>query len=574
MNKMRNLKLMVVLLLATSLILTACGGKESAKSEQSSRDDKYGGTLITADLLSDPGSFNPITSSEHSEIVGIVLESLTDRNAETLEIEPELAKSWEVSEDGLEWTFHLRENVKWHDGEPFSADDVIFTYQVVYDENIPNSSKDGMIIGGEKIEVLKVDDYTVKLILPQPYAPLLSQLDGFVILPKHKLYQTWQEGKFNQSWGIDTKVSEIVGTGPYKFVDYKTGERLVFERNPYYWKKDQEGNQLPYIDRIVRQIAGSRETQVLKFEKGETHLVGIKNSDYNRMKAMEEQKNFTLYDAGPTWFKSLISFNQNPNNPNVKEQPWKYEWFTNIHFRRAAAYAVDRETIINQVYAGFGQPDFNAVSAPNKRFLNPDIRKYPYSLDQARAELKKGGFSWNDQGQLIDRDGRVVEFTFVTNAGNELSEANLNIIANGWKELGMVVHAIPIDFSKLVRQLTSEYTWDAFFLYLTGSPEPNSGSNVWKSSGNLHMWNPKQQEPATQWEARIDELFLKGATTSDYEERKKYYDQWQEIVADQVPVIYTAVADSIYGVSNTLKNVKPNALGGVLWNLEELYLEK
>jgi peptide/nickel transport system substrate-binding protein len=393
------------------------------------------------------------------------------------------------------------------------------------------------------------------------------------IIPRHKLYSIWQNGNFNNSWGINTDPEEIVGTGPYKLVDYRNSERIVMEKNDYYWRQDPNGKSLPYIERWIRVIADSQETESLLFENGQSHFLAVRGIDYKRLKQQEERNNFKLIDAGPTFSTNFLVFNLNPRNPNLEEEPYKYQWFTNLNFRRAVAYSFDKDTMINQALAGQGSKQWSAVSLPNKVFLNENVKKYPYDLEKARDELKKGGFEWNENGELFDENGNRVKFNMVTNAGNNVRESLLNIIASELRELGMEVNTNPIEFNKMVSQLSDEWNFDTILIGLTGGVEPHQGSNVWMSNGHLHMWNPVQEEPATDWEKRIDELFVKGASTVETEKRKEYYDEFQEIIAEQIPLIYTVTPNSIYAVRDSLKNTEITAYGGVLWNIHELYLE-
>ena len=578
MKKAFLLLLTVVLMIGLSSIVMA---KVVLLDPEYSEKDQgvYGGTLISTQI-GDPKTFNPLIAKETSStdiIDNYVFEGLTGADGVTTGIIPELATSWDISTDGMVWTFHLRRGVQWSDGVEFTADDVVFTFNVIYDESIPTSSRDVLTIDGETIKVEKLNKYTVRLTLPQPYAPLLRNLPD--IIPKHKLYQPWQNGTFNQTWGIDTEPSEIVGTGPYTIAEYRPGQRIIMLRNSKHWKRSPDNKPIPYITRWVREITESMETQTLKFENKDTHFTFLQAIDYQRMKAGEKTGNYTIIDGGPTFTTNFIVFNQNPDNPRLAEEPWRYEWYTNLHFRRAVAYAVDKETIIKQVFAGMATPQWSPVSTPNKVFLNENVKKYPYDLEKARAELKAGGFSWNQAGQLIDRNGQAVEFNFNTNAGNTQREAILTIVSNDLEKLGMQVNAQPIDFNKLVSQLTSEFDWDCIMIGLTGGVEPNGGANVWRSSGHLHMWNPVQEEPATDWEARIDELFTLGATTVPTDQRKVYYDEWQEIVAEQLPFIYTVAPNLLRAVRNTLHNTEVTAYGdeiggAVTWNIYELYLSK
>lgn len=577
MKKLIILSLVAIMVLSLSTISFAQDEDEVELKDpwhSEKTEGNFGGTLVST-LLGDPKTFNTITAQETSSTDitdGFVFEGLITRNGVTTEIEPLLAKDWDISEDGTVYTFYLREGVQWSDGEEFTADDVIFTFDVISDEDVATSTRDVMKIDGEFPEYRKIDKYTVEFELPKPFAPFMNNMTTYIV-PEHKLREPWEEGKFNETWGIDTDPSEIVGTGPFTIADYQEGERVVMLRNARYWRRSPEGEPLPYITRWVRTIAESQETMTLLFEDGQTHYTSVQGIDFERLEQGAQAGNYSMVDAGPTFSTNFLVFNMNPRNPKLEDEPEKYEWFTNLNFRRAVAYAMDKDTMIDQALAGYGSPQWSPVSEPNEVFLNEDVKKYPYDLDKAREELEKGGFSWDDDGQLIDEEGNEVEFNILTNAGNNEREQITNTIANDLKELGMEVHANPIEFNNLVNKMQSEFDFDTILIGLTGGVEPHSGANVWPSSGHLHMWNPQQEEPATDWEAKIDELFEKGASTVDTDERVEYYNEFQEIVAEKLPVIYTVTPNSLYAIRNNLKNTEPTAYGGVTWNIYELYLE-
>lgn len=532
-----------------------------------------GETLLTSQL-SDPRTFNTHIAKETSstDIINQFLTTFTKYDPHTAEVVPDLAKGWEFSDDGLEWTFYMREGVKWSDGQPLTAYDVEFTFDVIYDETVPTSSRDVLQVAGEYLDYEVIDEYTIKFYVPQPFAPMLVSMPN--IVPKHKLYDVWEAGDYNEAWSINTPPSEIIGSGAFILGGYRPGERITLLRNPNFWHVNERGDRLPYINRWIMHIVQSVEAISLNFEAGETHQASVRPDDYARYRMNERRWNMTVYDNGPAFSTLFLVFNQNPDAPIFEEKPEAYDWFTNLHFRRAVAYAVDKETMIDQLYDGLATPQWSPVSAPNEFFLNPDVRKYHYNLDDARAELEKGGFYWDDQGRLHDENGNRVNFIMTTNSGVEVREGTGNIIQADLQELGMDVTFTPVDFNYLVNQLTSEFNWEAIVIGLTGGLEPNGGRNVWHSSGGLHMWNPVQDEPATEWEARIDQLFDDGATTLDQDERQAIYYEWQEIVAEQVPLIYTVTQHSLMAIRNTVKNADPTIVGGWTHNIESLFIDQ
>ncbi len=541
---------------------------------------KFGGELVLS-TTSDPRSFNDIIAKETSTtlVTDHIFEGLTTTNAFTTKVEPHLAKRWEVSEDGLRWIFHLRQDVLWNDGQPFTADDVIFTFNdLIYNPDIPSSARDIFTVKGQVFKVEKIDDYTVLFTLPVKFAPFLRGM-GQAILPKHKLKNIVDEGKFNFTWGIDTPPSEIVGTGAYRLIKYSPGQRLIFERNLYYWKHSKQGDRLPYINKIIYLIVQNQDVALLKFIEGATDYYSFRGMDYPLLKPLEAKRNFTVYDLGPDTGSNFILFNQNTTiNPKTGKtyiESYKLAWFTNNDFRRAIAHAIDKEKMIEIVRNKLGYSQHSPIGPGAGFFHNPDVRKYDYNLEKAKKILKEAGFEDKDNDGIIeDSAGRKVEFNLYTNSGNTERIDFSGIIRYDLEQLGMKVNFLILEFNTLVSKLNATFEWDAIMLGLTGGIEPHFGQNVWNSSGQLHLWYPRQKSPATDWEKRIDELFFLGVQELDDVKRRIYYDEFQMIVSERLPVIYTVLGSRISAVRNKFENLQPANFGGVLHNLEELYFKE
>ena len=542
---------------------------------------RFGGSLVVA-VSSDPKTFNDIVSTDaySGAITAMLFEGLTRADPFTLKVIPNLAKSWDVSPDGLQWTFHLREDVQWFDGISFSADDVVFTFNdLIYNPEIPSPSKDVLTIRGKPLKVEKIDQYTVRFTLPVKFAPFLRSM-AQTILPKHCLFGTVQQKKFSFTWGVDTLPARIIGTGPFMLSEYHPGERLVFKRNPHYWKKSPQGGALPYLDKVVFLIIPDEQAQLLKFIDGELDSTSVRGSDYPLLKPLELQKNFHIYEAGANYDSSFVALNQNPGvNPNTHRHfvdPVKLSWFTNLGFRRAIAHAIDKEKIIEILNNGFGQPQNTPMSPSSGFFYNPDVAVYDYNLDKARDILKQAGFKYrNSEGTLEDPQGHPVEFNLYTaDVGTTGRVQMAAIIRSDLERLGMKVNLVPVEFNTLVNKLMSSFDWDMVMIGLTGSVEPHFGQNVWHSSGGLHLWDPRQSKPATAWEKRMDEIYDQGAQELDENKRKILYDEFQRIVADQLPVIYTVLNMDMYAVRNKFGNLKPTVNGGAFYNIEEIYIKK
>lgn len=513
-------------------------------------------------LSSDPKTLNPALAMETSStaVISDIFTGLTKLDLKTMRVKPDLAESWEVSQEGTVWIFKLKKGIRWSDGKPFTADDVVFTFNEIYlNDNIPTPMRDILTIEGKKIKVEKLDNYTVKFILPKPFAPFLNSL-GAEILPKHKLEKFIKEGNFSTSWNVNTDPRDLVGTGPYKIEEYIKGQRVIYRKNPYYYEKDEKGRRLPYIEEKVGVIIPDPETALLKFVNGEIDYISVRAQDIIFL-AHQKKKDFIIYDLGATPSITFLVFNQ---NPNAKIPKYKLKWFRNKIFRIAISHAIDRESIVRLVYNGLAKPLYTPITPANIPYYDEKYYpKFEFNLQKSKYLLESIGFKDRDgDGILEDPEGHKLEFTLITNAGNKEREMMGAIIKEDLKKIGIKVHFQPIDFNTLVSKLTAPpYEWEAVIIGLTGSIDPHFGRNVWHSSGTLHMWYPRQKKPSTEWEKQVDELIDKGATELDFERRVKIYKKAFKIITEQQPMIFIVAPKSMIAVRKSLKNVFPTVWG-------------
>ena len=544
-----------------------------------------GGDLTFA-TISEPLTFNLAIANDASSsgVLGYLFEGLTETSWLTDEVEPALAESWGRSADGLTWTFRLRTDIKWHDGQPFTAHDVDFTFnRIIYNHDIPASSRPSFhfrVFDEETgrweespMTVTALDDYTVECVLPAPFAPFLRSM-GTAIYPKHILEQHVDDGTFASTWDIDTNPAEVIGTGPFTIESYVPGERVVMRRNPSYWLEDDAGNRLPYLDRVVHVIVPDLEEELVRFRAGESDYHGVLGEELAELEPLQKEGNFTIYRRGPAFGTTFLGFNMNPGkNPDTGEPylaPEKLKWFQNKQFRQAVAHVIDKETIIADVQHGVGYPQWSSISPAAGDFHNPDVRKYDYDLDRANDILD--GLGWVDtdgDGVREDGEGNEIEFTLVTNTGNSVRAKVGTIVHEGMGEIGLEVDYRVIEFGDLVAQLTATYDWEAMIIGFTGGTDPYGGITFWHSGEGLHLWHPNQPQPATEWEAEIDELYIKGGQELDRARRIEYYHRAQEIAAENVPVIYTTLSERLGAVRNVFGNVTPTLYG--LWDIRYLY---
>ena len=544
----------------------------------------HGGTLTVA-TISEPLTFNLALARDagSSGVLGYLFEGLTQTSWLDDEIEPLLAESWERSDDGLRWVFHLRDDVQWHDGTPLTAHDVEFTFRrVIYNDDFQAASRASFefrFLNSEtgqweqsQMTVTALDDHTVEFVLPQPFAPFLRSM-GTAIYPKHILEGPIEEGAFAEFWGIDTDPAEIIGTGPFTIGEYAPGERIVFERNLDYWLVDDAGGQLPYLDRVVELIVEELEDELELFRDGTTDFHGVLGEEFAVLDPVADAENFSLHRRGPGFGTNFLAFNQNPGSNDAGEpyvDPVQLHWFQNVAFRQAVAHTMDKAAMIDGVQHGLGYPQWSSVSPAAGDFHNPEVRQYAYDMDRANEILDELGWVDTDGDGIREDDrGNPISFTMVTNEGNSVRAEITGIIHGGMTAIGLDVDFRTVDFGDMVTQLTATYDWEAIVVGLTGSPDPFGGMTVWHSGEGLHLWHPNQPEPATEWEAEIDELYIAGSRELDHEQRVQHYWDAQAIVAENVPLIYTTQSERLGAVRNVFGNTTPTLYG--YWDLRYLY---
>ena len=530
---------------------------------------KFGGRFTDA-AFAEPKTFNFIIAKETSSTVplNMIFDGLITRNSQTLAIESDLAESWTSSPDARTWTFKLRKGIKWSDGQPFTADDVLFTLDVIYDKKVDAGARDVMEVNGKPWAYKKLDDSTVQIDLPEVFG-LFLEVAQFPIMPKHKLEAAWKAGKFNSTWGVDMAPADLIGTGPYVLASYKPGESLVFKRNPYYWKLDAGGKQLPFFDGGVTQIVPDLNAILLKFKAKETDYAGLRAEDWNGIKKEEAGGDYKTMDLGPTWGFSYLGFNQNPKATTVPD--YKRAWFSKKEFRQAVSYAIDRDAMVQTALRGLGVPLWSPVSTANTTYYNSSVKQYPHDVAKAKQLLASLGMvDKKGTGVLEDSSGHPVEFTLLTNTGNNVNIAICTLIQDSLKQVGIKVDVTPVQFNSLTTKLGGSFDWEAVVLGFTGGVEPYTGRIIWASTGRLHVWNPQEPKPATPWEADIDKIFVDAGREPDAAKRKALYNRFQEILGEQQPLIFLVTGKSLAAARNRMVGMKPTSLGGLRWNVYEM----
>jgi peptide/nickel transport system substrate-binding protein len=535
-----------------------------------------GGQLVIAQRA-EPKTFNPLTAMDgpSREVVRRLTADLIHINRHTLVTEPALARTWSVSADGRHYLVTLRRGLRFSDGHPCDADDVVFSFQAYLDERAHSPQRDLLMVDGQPIALRRVDELTIAFDLPAPLAAAERLFDSIAILPRHLLQQAARDGTLDRAWSLTTDPSLIAGLGPFRLVRHVPGERIVLERNPYYWKVDARGQSLPYLARLVFVQVPDDNAQALRFQAADTDVVTrLTADDFDLLAPGQASGGYRLADAGPGFEYNFLFFNLgDAASRGLKAVARRQAWFRDRAFRQAVSAAVDRDAIVRIVYRGRGVSLSTHVTPANRLWRNDAVPKPVRSLEHARALLSDAGFRWSGDGGLHDASGAPVEFTLLVAAGNQPRMQMATILQDDLKQIGIRVAVASLEFRTLLNRVLETRDYDACVLGLaSGDADPSSEMNVWLSSGQTHLWNPGQREPATRWEAEIDGLMRRQLTVLDARERKRIYDRVQAIVSEELPIICLASPDVLVGARAGLGNFRPAVLDHyVLSNVDELF---
>lgn len=498
----------------------------------------------------DPKTFDPVLLDGESEesiryLTGGVLMRV---NRSTQKLEPELATAWKISDGGKKITFRLREGLRFSDGSPFSAEDVAFTMKRLLDPQVHSPTGDAFRSGIGEIRTTVENPNQLSVLFPAPVAALDRLFDQVAIL------------------SAKSPKKEMAVLGPYAVAEYKSGSYVLLRRNPYYWKKDSSGRRLPYLESIRLDIQSNRDIEMLRFKRGEIHMItGLDADTFDRL---HNENPRAAIDAGASFDSEMMWFNQ------VRSAPipaYKKTWFQSQAFRRAVSAAVNRSDIARLVYKGYAQPAAGPYSSKNRLWFNSKLKPQAYSPSEALHNLKKEGFRLEND-RLLDRAGNPVEFSLITNSGNKARAKIASLVQQDLAKLGIRLNVVPLDFPSLIERINRTFAYEACLLGLVNvDPDPNGQMNVWLSSAANHQWNPNQKSPETPWEAEIDKLMRAQASTVDLDKRRASFNRVQEIASEQVPFIYLVTKNSLLAVTPDLQGVSPTALRPQLfWNAERL----
>lgn len=552
---------------------------------------KYGGTINLA-LSSDPDGFCPaLTNSGYSmEVLGFIFEGLVATDAADLEHKPNIAYRWETSDDGLTWTFYLRDDVYFSDGVKLTSKDVLFTFNdVVYNEKLLSPLNYNFRVDGEKINVGATDSFTVVFRLPKPFAPFLTVV-GMSIMPEH-LYRTHADDATLESFlSAGTNAANVVGSGPFMLSKVELGQQIILVRNPRYWKKDAQNNRLPYLDAVRFAIIQEPNMQTMMFQSGKIDHYMLSGEHYPILKPRETEGNYKLYRVGPRWYDRFFVFNQN-NQINEKTgkpflDPKKQRWFRSKEFRQACAYAVNYEEIIKIVFNGLAYMPGGVWGHHKGKYSDPDLTQYYFDAQKADSLLNSIGYRRDGaDGMRRDDLGNVIEFTITTTAGVERISRMFGIVRKDLEQLGFKVNLDFVEFNTMISRIYNTYNWDAAAYSLGGIVDPHFGKETNVPSSPRYQINPQRKDAENKnvpkidrdYELRIAQIFEEAVKEIDDDKRARLYFEWQNIDKEQCHFVYLPTDEVILGLQNKFGNIhltsRLNSMESLIHNIEEIYVK-
>jgi len=523
---MNPVRLSVILFLIL-LLLAGCANEQSnsGSQEKAYKPAAYGDIIVRGDI-GDASNLIPILASDSAShsIAGLIYNGLVKYDKD-MNIVGDLAESWDISDDGLVITFHLRKGVKWHDGKPFTAKDVLYTYQVTVDPKTPTAYA-GDFLKVKKAEVL--DDYTFRVTYDKPFAPSLISWSS-AVLPRHLL-----EG---QDITKSSLARHPVGTGPYLFKEWLAGQKIVLVSNADYF----EGR--PYVDGHVTRIIPDMATMFLELRARNIDMMGLTPLQYTR------QTENNLFRQSFDKYRYL-AFAYTYLGYNLK-----HPFFADKRVRQAISYAINKEEIISGVLLGLGKPATGPYK-PGTWAYNENVKTYSYNPQKARELLRAAGWTKTNNDGFLEKDGRPFTFELVTNQGNETRQKCAEIIQRQLKEVGIDVKIRILEWAAFINDFISKRRFEAVILGWTIPLDPDA-YDVWHSSKTA----PEELNFISYKNPEVDALLEKARSTFDQKLRKKYYDRFQEILVEDQPYTFLYVPDELVIISKRFRGIEPAPIG-------------
>jgi peptide/nickel transport system substrate-binding protein len=527
-----------------------------------------------ATLRNEPRSFNRLVTADQETLAvsWLINAPLVTLEPRTFDLTPALAESWTRSSDGRQWTVRLRQGVRFSDGSPFTAADVLFTFEAIYDERTASPLASALQVDGQPLQVEAAGPHIVILTAAAPLGAGLRLLADVPILPKHKLQDALDRGEFREAWNIGTPARDIVGLGPFVLSAYRPGERLVLRKNPRYWRRDASGRSLPHLSELVVDIVPDQNAEVLRLLAGDSDMIfgALRPEDLPEARRLERAGRVALHDAGIGLDADFLWFNLISGANRSKP------WLQRLELRQAASLAVDRQAFADTVYLGEGVPISGPVTPGNREWSASDLPVPRPDLTRAREKLASIGLRDRDGDGLAETAaGQPVRITLLTQRGHTLRQRGASVIQQDLRAIGLTVNVVALDRPALIQRLIGGEYEALYFGAVSSDTDPASNLDFWLSRGAFHAWHPNQKHPATEWEAEIDRLMLQQAVTLDPAARKRIFDRVQHIFADNVPALFFAAPRLTVATSARVQNVTPGPLHPYcLWQAATIQLRE
>jgi peptide/nickel transport system substrate-binding protein len=526
------------------VVLAGCGSEADplvdAGTGQGAGKPAFGDTYIEALQGNISGLIpNVLTDGPSFEVASLLYNGLVKYDKDLI-LRPELAESWQYSRDCLDLTFNLRRDVRWHDGQPFTADDVVFTYETMISPRTPTA------YGGDfksVDSVRAIDPYTVHVRYKHPTAKALQSW-GIWMLPKHLLEEAAREGKLREA---PQNRTNPVGTGPYLFKEWKSGEKVVLVANPNYF----EGR--PFISRVVYRIIPSSATTFLELK--------AKGVDGAKLTALQ----FKRQTEYPAFRKAYTKYQYAANVYVYLGMNLRDPRFADRRVRQAFAHAINKHEIIDGVRLGLAR-EATGPYKPGTWQYNPNVHQYPFDPAKARALLASAGWTATDSDGFLVKNGQRFKFDLLLAQGSDEGRKVSEIIQASLKDIGVQVEIRVIEWAALLKEYIKKRNFEAVILAWGITPDPDQ-YDIWHSSKT----SPDELNRIGYANPEVDELLEKGRSTCVEADRKKYYDRLQEVLADDQPIVFLYFRDGLPVVSSRVRGIVPAPIG-INYNFNEWYV--
>jgi peptide/nickel transport system substrate-binding protein len=542
MRRLPAAVLAATLALGTVGLAAGCSGekKEGPGGETAAKrgEPAYGDAIVFGSNGDVSGFLTAVTSDAASHDAASYVFNGLVRYDKNVKLEGELAESWEVSPDGRKITFRLRKGVKWHDGTPFTSDDVMFTYRKIIDPKTPTAYAEDF---KQVRRASNPDPHTFVAEYDKPFAPALASW-GMSILPRHLLekYEDISRSPLNKE--------HPVGTGPYRFVEWKPGARVVFEANRDYF----EGS--PYIQRVVTRVIPDQATMFLELKSGGVDSMNLTPVQYTRQTETEEFR------------RSYNKFRYTAFNYTYLGFRLSHPFFADRKVRRAIAHAINKKELVEGVLFGLGREAIGPYK-PGTWVYNPNVPSFPYDPTRSKALLAEAGWRQGADGTL-EKGGKKFRFTVLTNAGNESRAKTAAILQQNLAAVGIAMEIRTVEWAAFINEFIDKRKFDAVILGWNITPDPDQ-YDIWSSKKT----GPKELNFVGFSNPEVDRLLEEGRRSFDIEKRKKAYFRIQEILAEELPYVFLYVPDSLPAVHKRFHGIEPAPIG-ISYNFIKWFVPK